>query len=92
MSGTNRFPPPRAGEHLCWQSSIFGRDRLPGPVLSDKGICQQDEFSGDGDECGFGSFPIGQETAVESLHVAAALGSTEGCEIEHDGQQPGRPR
>src|SRR5262249_8591686 len=58
-----------AGEHLCWKSSMFWRLRLPHSILADQGVCEDDEFSGDGDESDLGRLSAGCETLIEGLQV-----------------------
>src|SRR5262249_43257258 len=63
------FAQRRPGEHLCWKSSMFWRLRLPHSILADQGVCEDDEFSGDGDESDLGRLSAGCETLIEGLQV-----------------------
>jgi hypothetical protein len=53
-------------EHLCLASSVIW---LPGAVLCDEGVGEDDELSHDGDEGDLGLFSCGAESVIDGLEV-----------------------
>src|SRR5688572_24660437 len=79
-------PRTRLGEHLCCQSSIFWRLQLPGSILADERIGEDDELAGNRDEGGLGRFASGSQPLVEGADVGIKPGCREGGEIEGPSQ------
>ena len=56
--------------------------RLPGSILTDEGIGENDEFSHDGGEGDFGLFSAGDEAVIEGFERWIASSGGNGCHIE----------
>src|ERR1700690_4301718 len=76
----------KPGEHLCLVSSILGWSFLPGSVLGDEGIGEDDKLSRDRDESDLGFFATLPQASVKRLQSGVPLTSADGGEVEHSAE------